>query len=101
RAIDMALPRLRPGKSVRVALLPEGQDPDDLARLGGREALAEVLTGARPLAEMLWAREIEASSLDTPERRAAFEARIHDLVRSIGDEAVRKYYGQDFAARLR
>jgi DNA primase len=97
----MALPRLRPGKSVRVALLPEGQDPDDLARSGGREALADVLAGARPLAEMLWAREADAASLDTPERRAAFEARIHELVRSIGDESVRKYYGQDFATRLR
>jgi len=101
RAIDLALPRLKPGKSVRVALLPEGQDPDDLVRAAGREAVVEVVTGARPLADMLWARETQASSLDTPERRAAFEARIHELVRGIGDEAVRKYYGQEFAARLR
>jgi DNA primase len=61
----------------------------------------EVLAGARPLADMLWARETEASSLDTPERRAAFEARLHEAVRSIGDESVRKYYAQEFSARLR
>src|SRR6266576_4004948 len=36
RAADMALPQLKPGKSLRFALLPEGQDPDDLARSGGR-----------------------------------------------------------------
>src|SRR6202521_2327497 len=41
RAVDLALPRLKPGKSVRFALLPEGQDPDDLVRSGGREAIAE------------------------------------------------------------
>src|SRR4029079_1552488 len=69
RAADLALPRLKPGKSVRFALLPEGQDPDDLYRSGGREAIAEVLAGARPLAAMLWARETEAAALDTPERR--------------------------------
>ena len=50
---------------------------------------------------MLWTRETEAASFDTPERRAAFEARVHEVVRSIGDESVRKYYAQDFSARLR
>ena len=47
RVLDMALPRLVPGRSVRFALLPEGQDPDDLVRSAGREAIAEVLSGAR------------------------------------------------------
>jgi DNA primase len=101
RAVDLALPRLKPGKSLRFALLPEGQDPDDLYRSGGREAIVEVLSGARPLADMLWARETEAASFDTPERRAAFEARINEVLRSVGDESVRKYYMQDFFARLR
>jgi DNA primase len=101
RAVDMAMPRLKPGKSLRFAMLPDGQDPDDLYRSGGREAIAEVLGGARPLGEMLWSRETEAASLDTPERRAAFEARVHEVVRSIADESVRKYYAQDFSQRLR
>ena len=101
RAVDMAMPRLLPGKSLRFAMLPDGQDPDDLYRSGGREAIAEVLAGARPLGEMLWSRETEAASFDTPERRAAFEARVHEVVRSIGDESVRKYYAQDFSERLR
>src|SRR5437588_2650967 len=39
RAADVALPLLRPGKSLRFASLPEGSDPDDLARSGGREAI--------------------------------------------------------------
>src|SRR5215212_2572270 len=101
RAVDLAMPRLKPGKSLRFALLPEGQDPDDLYRSGGREAIGEVLSRAQPLGEMLWTRETEAASFDTPERRAAFEARVHEVVRSIGDDSVRKYYAQDFSARLR
>ena len=101
RAVDLALPRLKPGKSVRFALLPEGQDPDDLVRSGGRAAVLEVIEGARGLADMLWTRETESSAFDTPERRAALEARIGEVTRSIGDEAVRRYYTQDFALRLR
>src|SRR5882757_5215013 len=43
RALDLALPHVKPGKTVAFALLPEGQDPDDLVRSGGREAVAEVI----------------------------------------------------------
>jgi len=100
RAVDLAMPRIKPGKSLRFALLPQGQDPDDLVRAGGREAVQEVIGGARPLADMLWARETEGHSFDTPERRAALEARIIELTGQITDEAVRKYYRQDFATRL-
>jgi DNA primase len=100
RAVDLAMPRLKPGKSLKFALLPQGQDPDDLVRSGGREAVSDVIGAARPLADMLWARETEGHSFDTPERRAALEARVNEVTTAIGDEAVRRYYRQDFSARL-
>jgi DNA primase len=100
RAADMALPHLAPGKSLRFALLPEGQDPDDLARSGGRAAIEEVIAAARGLADMIWSREIEGGSFATPERRAALEARIGELGNSIRDEVVRRYYRQDLSERL-
>jgi DNA primase len=101
RTVDLALPLLRPGKSLLFAVLPEGQDPDDLFRSGGREAVEEVLAAARPLADMLWLRETETGGFDTPERRAALETRLGAVTAGIGDEAVRKYYRQDLEARLR
>ena len=100
RAADLALPHLKPGKSLRFAVLPEGQDPDDLARSGGRAAIEEVIGAARGLADMLWSREIEGGSFATPERRAALEARIGELSNGIRDEVVRRYYRQDLAERL-
>src|ERR1700679_2965459 len=90
RAADLALPHLAPGKSLRFALLPEGQDPDDLARAGGRAGLAD----------MIWSREIEGGNFATPERRAALEKRIGEISNGIGDEVVRRYYRQDLAQRL-
>ena len=77
RAIDVALPLIRPGKSLSFALLPEGQDPDDLFRASGPGAIEEALAAARPLAEMLFLRETDAQVFDTPERRAALERRLH------------------------
>lgn len=100
RAADLALPSLAPGKSLRIAFMPEGQDPDDLVRSGGRAAIEEVLAAARPLAEVVWAREVEGGRFDTPERRAALESRIGELTAVIRDEVVRRYYRQDLGERL-
>jgi len=100
RAVDLAMPRLRPGKSLKFAVLPQDQDPDDLVRSGGREAMSEVIAAAQPLGQLLWARETEGHQFDTPERRAALEARINEVTAAIGDDSVRKYYRQDFNTRL-
>jgi DNA primase len=101
RAVDIALPLLAPGKSLKFAMLPEGHDPDDLVRSGGRAAVSDLIGSAAPLADVLWMRETESGGFDTPERRAALEARIGEVTGVIGDETVRRYYRQDFRQRLR
>ena len=101
RAIDTALPLIGPGKSLRFALLPEGQDPDDLARSGGESAVSAVIDAARPLADVLWGREVDAAQpLDTPERKAALERRLREIVKTIADETLRGHYQDDIRARL-
>ncbi len=100
RAADIALPHLKAGKSLRFAMLPQGQDPDDLARSGGPAAVGEVIGAARPLAEVLWLRETEGGGFDTPERRAALAGRLRALAGGIGDPDVRRFYQQDFTERL-
>ena len=100
RAADLALPHLKPGKSLRFALLPEGQDPDDLARSGGRAAIDDVIGAARSLSDVIWSRETEGNSFATPERRAALEARMGELTNGIRDEVIRRYYRQDLSQRL-
>src|SRR4051794_1935368 len=76
RAAELALPQLKPGKSLRFALLPEGQDPDDLARSGGRAAIEEVISAARGPPDVVWARENEGGTLAPPGRRAAPGGRV-------------------------
>jgi DNA primase len=100
RALDTALPLIAAGRSLRFALLPEGQDPDDLARAGGREAVEAVLASAKPLVEMLFLREAQAQALDTPERRAGLELRLRECARQIRDENLRRHYFVDLRERL-
>ncbi|MBC7578275.1 MAG: DNA primase [Tardiphaga sp.] len=101
RAAELALPHLKPGKSLRFALLPEGQDPDDLARSGGRVAVEEVIGAPKSLSDLVWAQATLGGDFATPERRAALEARINELANGIRDDVVKKYYRQDLAERLR
>ena len=100
RAADLALPLLQPGKSLRFALLPGGQDPDDLIRSAGKDAMQSVIAAARPLVEMIWTRETEAHVFDTPERRAALESRLREIAKVIGEESVRRHYVQAFGERV-
>lgn len=100
RAADLALPFLKPGKSVRFALLPDGKDPDDLVRHEGRAPFDKVLNEAKPLVEMIWQREAASASFDTPEKRAELEARLKQIVSVIADENVRRHYQQAIRDRL-
>lgn len=100
RAIEMALPLIGAGKSLRFALLPEGQDPDDLVRSGGSETVGETIGRALPFAEMLFQRETEGQGFDTPEKRAGLERRLRELAALITDETLRKHYSADMAQRM-
>ncbi|MHC2000837.1 DNA primase [Methylobacterium sp. CM6241] len=101
KALDVALPGLTPGKSLRFALLPEGQDPDDLLRSAGASAIDRVLEGARPLVDVLWSRATESTPADTPERKAGLAKGLREMVASIRDETVRRFYKDEIEGRLR
>lgn len=99
RALERALPLLKPGFSLRFATLPAGEDPDTLILRQGASAMQEVLDRAQPLVEVLWAIET-ARPADTPERRAALEQRFEARVRAIADRSVQEHYRSFFRERL-
>lgn len=92
RSVERALPLVRPGQTLRFALLSDGQDPDDLIRDKGPDAMKRVLEKSIPLVDMLWRREVEKEHLDTPEAKAGLKNRIFDALREISDEGVRDQY---------
>jgi DNA primase len=100
RAVETALPLLKPGFSVRFAFLPGGLDPDDLVRQKGPQAFAAELGKTRALFDVLWEREAQDQDLSTPEQRAAFEAHLKAMVAKIGDHAVRGHYESELRETL-
>ena len=100
RAAMRALPLLRPGFSLAFATLPAGQDPDDIVRARGAEGFTELLADAQPLVERLWAHEVAAGPLATPEERAALKTRLLAHADAIEDADVRHHYREAFRERL-
>jgi DNA primase len=100
RAADRALPLLRPGKSLRFAMLPPGKDPDDLIAGSGAAAMRRILDDGVPMSELIWKLELGMRSLDTPERRADLERRLRQRARQIVDRAVQDHYWSAFRERL-
>jgi len=96
RALDRALPLLTPGKSLRFAVLPAGEDPDTLIGKFGVAAMQGVLKAARPLAEVLWSQELAARSIDTPERKADLNARLKARSDQIQDAGLSREYHSFF-----
>jgi DNA primase len=90
------LPRLKPGKSLRFAVLPKGADPDDLLKDGGKEKLIQLLNETRSLLDFLWQSETRQRALDTPERQAGLRARLSELSRSIDHPEVRQLFRDAF-----
>ncbi len=97
RLLDLALPLLEGGKSLRFVMLPEGQDPDDLLRAQGASAMQALLTRAEPLVTLLWRRETEGQVFDSPERRAALDGRLREAIRRITDQNLRRHYADAIA----
>lgn len=100
RAVERALPMLRPGKSLRFMMMPPGDDPDSLVQREGRGAVEGLIDKAEPLVSMLWQNLTAGVQADTPERRAGLEKKIFTKLAEIQDENVKTLYQREFRDRL-
>lgn len=101
RLIDLALPMTGPGQALRFVMLPAGQDPDDLIKAAGPGAMGALLDQARPLVDLLWSRETEGQSFDSPERKAALDRRLHEAIAKIPDDLTRRHYVDEIRGKRR
>jgi DNA primase len=100
RAATRALPHLRPDRTLRFIELPAGQDPDDVIRSGGREAMEALLANPEPLDARLWRHELEAEPLSTPEAWAGLKQRLIDHAAAIGQPDLGRIYREDWLNRF-
>lgn len=100
RALDLALPYLAPGRTIRLAYAPKGEDPDDIYRRAGAEALAALIDAAVPASEALFEREkLRHGGVDTPEAQAAFQASLKESIGKIADRDTQRAFFSELMSR--
>jgi DNA primase len=100
RASLRALPFIGPERTLRFVELPAGQDPDDVVRDGGRDAMEALLATPEPLDARLWRHELESEPLTTPEAWAGLKARLIAHAANIGHADLARMYREDWLNRF-
>ena len=100
RTLLRLLPVLEPGKTVRVMRLPTGQDPDDLLKSGGGDALRQVMDASDSFSDALWHTTSMDFDLSKAEQKAKFWQVMRDHIRQINNPAMRDSLGDDIRARI-
>ncbi len=92
RAAELCLPLLTPERTLLLAALPGGDDPDTLIQKRGAASFQAVLDAARPLSHALYDFVREQGGGDTPEQRAALRARLVAAAGRIADRSLAAEY---------
>lgn len=100
RACERALPGIAPDRTLKVALLSAGQDPDDLVRAEGKAGVEAVLSEALALGAFLFADVAGEVGPDSePEERARVWETLAALAGTIAHEELRGEYLATWRAR--
>ncbi|MCI1438697.1 MAG: DNA primase [Acetobacter indonesiensis] len=92
RAAEVALPLLKADHSLRLCLLPEGEDPDSLVRSRGAQVVGEMFATASPLSDVLFDLLAGGVSNPGPEERAALRHKLVETAALIPDKALASEY---------
>jgi DNA primase len=97
RTAEVALSAIGPGRTLGLATLPPGEDPDTLVLRRGAEEFQKVLANRRGLADALF--DAIAAPAKAPEERAAQRRRLDELAERIQDRDLRDEYRRHFRDR--
>ncbi len=101
RAADLALPAVTAERSLKLATLPAGEDPDTLVRHRGAAGMTDILAAARPLSDALFDMLRDAVGDTTPELRASLSKRLEATADRIQDRSLAWEYRTAFRARFK
>ena len=100
RALKKLLPAASAGKTMEFVMLDDGLDPDTMIKEKGAQAFKELIAEPSSSEDILYLYYHTISAGRGPEHRAAAVEEIRQIVSSIQDATVRRFYGEAFATKL-
>lgn len=101
RAVDRVLPILVPDATVRIAFMPDKEDPDSLIRSGGPDAFAAILDRALSLEDFIWEMVRQGEDPKTADGRLRIETGINQMMEKVADKSVQYSYRSVLREKLR
>ncbi|ABV86286.1 DNA primase [Shewanella pealeana] len=98
RALETALPLLKPGNQVRFMFLPEGEDPDTLVRQIGKEQFEAQIDQAMALPEFLFE---NLAKTYANEDKSVLAKNAIKLIEKVQDTVLQSLLLEDLAHKLR
>lgn len=99
RALETALPCMEDGRQARFLFLPEGLDPDDAVRAGGKEHFEGLMREALPLETFLFDAVATGLDLTSLDGRARMSKLALPYVRMLPEGVLRQLMFQALAQR--
>jgi DNA primase len=100
RSAELALPLLAPERSLKLATVTGGEDPDTLLAKGGPAAFQAVLDAAKPLSVALYDLLAASGPVATPEQRAGLRNRLEAAAQTIPDRSLAAEYKRSLLDRF-
>ncbi|NRA29702.1 MAG: DNA primase [Parvularculaceae bacterium] len=100
RALDRALPLLSAKQALRFVFLPEGQDPDDVLRKNGPQAMSAIINARADAEETMWQLAVNRHGIRSAEQTAALETELRERVAKVQDPTMRDALSRAFKDRL-
>lgn len=101
RALECAMPALRPGRSVRFLRLPDKEDPDSFVKAHGRDAFLTLIEQATSLRDYIATELAQPFDLRTLDGRASWLTRVTPLLVATRNEGQRTEIAEAIADRAR
>ncbi|GLP97251.1 DNA primase [Paraferrimonas sedimenticola] len=97
RAMETALPQLRPGDQLAFVFLPDGEDPDSFVRQQGKDAFEAELDKATPLHQFLFDTLAQSHRVED----GSLAKRALTLIETVKDSVLQETLLENLAYRLR
>ena len=100
RVMERIFPLLEPGRSVKFAFMPDGEDPDSLIKSSGGQGFKKILKNAQPLFEFLWYSHTNGREIKTPDSKASIKQQIENDIAQIRHMDVQNLYKSALRERV-
>ena len=101
RIAERLFPLINENNKIYFSIMPEGKDPDDYIKQGGKASMLKLLEKKEIIQSFIWNFYLSKIDKRNPYEISKFEKEIKKLSYRIQDETLKKYVLEDFLEKIK